>query len=146
MLLSYYHCHRVGVANFISLLVQKVGVSIKSFTNVLLKLLLPVVKEEKSAASKRAFASACAIILKYASPSQAQKLIEDTATLHSGDRNDQISCAILLKSYASMAADTLNGYHSIIVPIIFLSRLNQSHLLLFFRVSLLELKAHMPVL
>ncbi|CAA3007764.1 proteasome-associated ECM29 homolog isoform X1 [Olea europaea subsp. europaea] len=120
---------RVGVANFISLLVQKVGASIKSFTNVLLKLLLPVVKEEKSAASKRAFASACAIILKYASPSQAQKLIEDTATLHSGDRNDQISCAILLKSYASMAADTLNGYHSIIVPIIFLSRFEDDEII-----------------
>ncbi|KAL2510922.1 ARM repeat superfamily protein [Abeliophyllum distichum] len=113
---------RVGVANFLSLLVQKVGVSIKPFTNVLLKLLLPVVKEEKSTASKRAFASACAIVLKHAAPSQAQKLIEDTATLHSGDRNDQISCAILLKSYASMAADILNGYHTIIVPVIFLSR------------------------
>ncbi|KAK6119824.1 hypothetical protein DH2020_046449 [Rehmannia glutinosa] len=79
---------RVGVANFISLLVQKVGVDIKPFTT----------------------------------PSQAQKLIEDTANLHSGDRNDQIACAILLKSYASTAADTLNGYHAIIVPVIFVSR------------------------
>ncbi|KAK6164025.1 hypothetical protein DH2020_000889 [Rehmannia glutinosa] len=113
---------RVGVANFISLLVQKVGVDIKPFTSLLLKLLLSVVKDERSASSKRAFANACAIVLKYAAPSQAQKLIEDTANLHSGDRNDQIACAILLKSYASTAADTLNGYHAIIVPVIFVSR------------------------
>ncbi|KAL2238547.1 UNVERIFIED_CONTAM: hypothetical protein Sindi_1046400, partial [Sesamum indicum] len=111
----------VGVANFISLLVQKVGVDIKPFTGTLLKLLLPVVKDERSASSKRAFANACAMVLKFAAPSQAQKLIEDTANLHSGDRNDQIACAILLKSYASTAADTLNGYHAVIVPVIFVS-------------------------
>ncbi|XP_073141185.1 uncharacterized protein [Henckelia pumila] len=113
---------RVGVANFTSLLVQKVGVSVKPFTPLLLKQLLPVVRDEKSIASKRAFANACALVLKYAAPSQAQKLIEDTANLHSGDRNDQISCALLLKSYASMAADVLSGYHAIIVPVIFVSR------------------------
>ncbi|KAL6519030.1 hypothetical protein OROHE_017454 [Orobanche hederae] len=113
---------RVGVANFISLLVQKVGIDIKLFTSMLLKLLFPVVRDERSASSKRAFANACALVLKYAAPSQARKLIEDTANLHSGDRNDQIACAILLKSYASTAADTLNGYHAIIVPVIFLSR------------------------
>ncbi|PIN26135.1 hypothetical protein CDL12_01113 [Handroanthus impetiginosus] len=113
---------RVGVANFISLLVQKVGGDIKPFTSMLLKLLLPVVKDERSASSKRAFANACAMVLKHAAQSQAQKLIEDTANLHSGDRNDQIACAILLKSYASTAADKLNGYHAIIVPVIFVSR------------------------
>ncbi|KAL3828680.1 hypothetical protein ACJIZ3_017482 [Penstemon smallii] len=113
---------RVGVANFVGLLVQKVGSSIKPFTSTLLKLLLPVVKDEKSPLSKRAFANACAMVLKFAAPSQAQKLIEDTANLHSGNRNDQITCAILLKSYASTAADTLNGYHAIIVPVIFVSR------------------------
>lgn len=114
--------YRVGVANFITLLVQKVGVDIKPFTSRLLKLLLPVVKDERSASSKRALANACAIVLKYTAPPQAQKLIEDTASLHFGDRNDQIACAILLKSYASTAADTLNGYHAIIVPVIFVSR------------------------
>ncbi|XP_057955900.1 uncharacterized protein LOC131149465 [Malania oleifera] len=113
---------RVGVANFISLLVQKVRVDIKPFTSMLLKLMLPVVEEEKASPAKRAFASACAIVLKYAVPSQAQKLIEDTVALHAGDRNAQISCAILLKSYSSMAADVLSGYHAIIVPAIFLSR------------------------
>lgn len=117
--------YRVGVANFISLLIQKVGVDIKPFTSMLLKLLLPVVKDERSASSRRAFANACAMVLKYASPAQAQKLIEDTAYLHCGDRNDQIACAILLKSYASTAADILNGYHAIIVPVIFVSRLGQ---------------------
>ncbi|KAH6814295.1 ARM repeat superfamily protein, partial [Perilla frutescens var. frutescens] len=113
---------RVGVANFISLLVQKVGLDIKPFTTMLLKILLPVVKDERSASSRRALANACAMILKYAAPAQAQKLIEDTARLHSGDRNDQVACAILLKSYASTAADTLNGYQTIIVPVIFVSR------------------------
>lgn len=113
---------RVGVANFISLLVQKVGVYIKPFTPLLLKLLLSVVRDEKGIASKRAFANACALVLKYAAPSQAQILIEDSANLHSGDRNDQISCALLLKSFASMAVDVLSGYHAIIVPVIFVSR------------------------
>ncbi|XP_024961967.1 proteasome adapter and scaffold protein ECM29 isoform X1 [Cynara cardunculus var. scolymus] len=113
---------RVGVASFISLLVQKVGSSIKPFTSMLLRLLFLVVKEERSAASKRAFANSCAFVIKYAPPSQVQKLIEETAALHTGDRNSQIACALLLKSYASTAADILNGYYATVVPVIFLSR------------------------
>lgn len=120
-----YCCHRVGIASFIGLLVQKVAVDIKPFTSILLKLLFPVVKEEKSGLSKRAFSNACAIVLKYAAISQAQKLIEDTAALHTGDRNAQISCAMLMKSYSSVASDVLSGYHAIIVPVIFVSRLEQ---------------------
>ncbi|KAJ0102382.1 hypothetical protein Patl1_05580 [Pistacia atlantica] len=113
---------RVGVASFISLLVQKVGTDIKPFTSKLVRLLFPVVKEEKSTAAKRAFASACAAVLKYAAPSQAQTLIEETAALHIDDRNAQISCAILLKAYSSMASDVLSGYHAVIIPVIFISR------------------------
>lgn len=113
---------RVGVASFINLLVQKVGVDIRPYTNILLRLLFPVVNEEKSTAAKRSFASALAIVLKYATPSQAQKLIEDTATLHIGDRNAQISCAYLFKSYSSVASDVLSGYNTVIIPVIFVSR------------------------
>lgn len=113
---------RVGVANFISLLAQKVGVNIKPFTTVLLRLLFQAVKEEKSSTSKRAFANACATVLKYATPSQAQKLIEDTAALHVGDRNEQIACAVLLKCYFSSAADVVGGYNDVIVPVMFISR------------------------
>ncbi|XP_060216154.1 uncharacterized protein LOC132643671 isoform X1 [Lycium barbarum] len=113
---------RVGVANFISLLAQKVGVNIKPFTAMLLRLLFQAVKEERSATSKRAFANACATVLKYATPSQAQKLIEDTAALHLGDKNEQIACAVLLKCYFSSAADVLGGYNDVIVPVIFISR------------------------
>ncbi|KAK6235429.1 hypothetical protein SCA6_010766 [Theobroma cacao] len=113
---------RVGVATFINLLVQKVGVDIRPFTNALSKLLFPVVREEKSTAAKRAFAGALAIVLKYATPSQAEKLIEDTAALHTGDRNAQVSCAFLLKSYSSTASDVLSGYNTVIIPVIFISR------------------------
>ncbi|KAJ8751379.1 hypothetical protein K2173_016576 [Erythroxylum novogranatense] len=113
---------RVGVASFVSLLVQKVCADIKPYASMLLKLLFPVVRNEKSTLTKRAYASACAIILKYAGPSLAQKMIEDTAALHAGERNEQISCAILLKSYSSMAPDVLSGYLAIIVPVIYLSR------------------------
>lgn len=123
LIYSYYYCDRVGIASFISLLIQKVGADIKPFTSMLLKLLFPVVKEEKSGSVKRYFASACATVLKHADPSQAQKLIEETAALHAGDRNAQISCAILLKAYCSMASDIMSGYHAIIVPVIFISRL-----------------------
>lgn len=103
-------------------MVQKVGIDIKPYTSKLLKLLFPVVKEEKSAAAKRAFASSCAAVLKYATPSQAQTLIEETAAVHTDDRNAQISCAILLKAYLSMASDVLSGYHAVIIPVIFISR------------------------
>ncbi|KAJ6964762.1 proteasome adapter and scaffold protein ECM29 [Populus alba x Populus x berolinensis] len=113
---------RVGVASFISLLIPKVGADVKPFTSILLRVLFPVVKEEKSAAAKRAFASACAMVLKHAGHSQAQKLIEDTAALHTGEKNAQISCAILLKSYYSVASDVLSGYHAVIFPVIFISR------------------------
>ncbi|KAI3523966.1 hypothetical protein L1887_02516 [Cichorium endivia] len=113
---------RVGVASFISLLVQKVGVSIKPFTNTLLRLLYQVAKDEKSGASKRAFANSCAFVIKYAAPSQVHKLIEETAALHNGDRNSQIACALLLKSYASTAGDVFSGYYATVVPVIFLSR------------------------
>ncbi|CAD6343742.1 unnamed protein product [Miscanthus lutarioriparius] len=74
---------RVGVASFITLLVQRVMVDIKPFTTILLKLFLP----------------------------QAQKLIEDTTSLHSGGKNDQLSGAILIKAYLSNAADILGGYN-----------------------------------
>ncbi|XP_020242083.1 proteasome-associated protein ECM29 homolog isoform X2 [Asparagus officinalis] len=113
---------RVGVASFITFLVQKVTTDIKPYVNMLSNVLFRAVLDEKSGYAKRSFASSCAIILKYASPSQAQKIIENTAALHSGDRNSQISCAILLKNYSSLAADVVNGYHATILPIIFLSR------------------------
>ncbi|XP_062171204.1 uncharacterized protein LOC133876988 [Alnus glutinosa] len=113
---------RVGVASFITLLVQNIGADIRPYTSMLLRLLFPVVKEEKSIAAKRAFASACAIVLKHATPLQAENLIEETVALHTGDRNDQMSCAILLKSYSSMASDVVSGYHAAIVPVIFVSR------------------------
>ncbi|GAB4835308.1 hypothetical protein Ancab_000217 [Ancistrocladus abbreviatus] len=113
---------RVGVATFITLLVQRVNLEIKPFTSTLLRVLFPAVMEEKSGSAKRSFASACAMVLKYSSTSQAQKLIEDTAALHAGDRNAQVSCAVLLKSYASLAADIVSGHHAILVPVIFIAR------------------------
>ncbi|KAL2316898.1 hypothetical protein Fmac_030774 [Flemingia macrophylla] len=113
---------RVGVANFITLLLESVGVDIKPYANMLVRLLFPVVKEEKSSAAKRAFASACAKILNYIPTSQAQKLVEDTAALHAGDKNSQIACALLLKNYSSMAADVIGGYHAVIIPVVFISR------------------------
>ncbi|TVT99496.1 hypothetical protein EJB05_55165 [Eragrostis curvula] len=113
---------RVGVASFITLLVQKVMIDIKPFTTTLLKLLFSAVLEERSSAAKRAFASSCATVLKYASPSQAQKLIEDTTSLHLGGKNDQLSGAILIKAYLSNAADVLSGYNAVVIPVIFASR------------------------
>ncbi|KAH7672010.1 proteasome component ECM29 protein [Dioscorea alata] len=113
---------RVGVASFITLLVQKVTTDIKPFTSTLLKLLFAAVLEEKSKAAKRSFAAACAMVLKYAGPSQAQKLIEDTAALHLGERTAQISCAILLRNYSNFATDIVSGYHAVIVPVTFVSR------------------------
>jgi proteasome component ECM29 len=113
---------RVGVASFITLLVQKVMVEIKPYAAALLRLLYSAVLEEKSSAAKRAFASSCAAVLKYASPSQAQKLIEDTTSLHLGEKNAQLSAAILIKSYLSNAADILSGYNAVVLPVIFASR------------------------
>lgn len=94
---------------------------------MLLRLLFPVVKEEKSTVAKRAFASACAMVLKHASPSHAEKLIEETTALHTGEGNAQVSCAILLKNYSSVASDVVGGYHAAILPIIFISRF-ESHI------------------
>ncbi|XP_044946462.1 proteasome adapter and scaffold protein ECM29 isoform X2 [Hordeum vulgare subsp. vulgare] len=113
---------RVGVANFITLLVQKVMLNIKPYTTMLLKLLYTAVLEERSSAAKRAFASSCAAVLKYASQSQAQKLIEDTASLHLGEKNSQLSGAVLIKSYLSNAADVISGYNAVVIPVIFSSR------------------------
>ncbi|XP_020113729.1 proteasome-associated protein ECM29 homolog isoform X2 [Ananas comosus] len=113
---------RVGVASFITMLIQKITADIKPFTTMMLKLLFQAVVEEKSAAVKRALASACAITLKYASPPQAQKLIEDTSALHLGERNAQISGAVLLKAYLNLAPDVLSGYHAIVVPLTFVLR------------------------
>ncbi|WOK96791.1 hypothetical protein Cni_G05498 [Canna indica] len=113
---------RVGVASFITLLVEKVASDIRTFTGTLLKLVYHAVLEEKSGSAKRAFAAACAVILKHANPSQVQKVIEDTAALYLGERNAQLSCAILLKAYSSLATDILSGYHAVVLPIIFISR------------------------
>ncbi|CAM0950343.1 unnamed protein product [Alopecurus aequalis] len=112
---------RVGVASFITLLVQKVMINIKPYTAMLLKLLYTAVLEERSSAAKRAFASSCAAVVKYASQSQAQKLIEDTASLHLGEKNSQLSGAVLIKSYLSNAADVISGYNAVVIPVIFSS-------------------------
>ncbi|KAF3771831.1 hypothetical protein EJ110_NYTH59416, partial [Nymphaea thermarum] len=72
---------------------------------------------EKSGIAKRAFAGACASTLKYAVPSVAQQLIEDTTALHIGDKNSQLSCALLLKNYSNLASDVASGYHSVILPV-----------------------------
>lgn len=90
---------------------------------MLSKLLFQATIDEKQGAAKRSFAASCAIILKYGSPTLVQKLIEDTVALHLGERNSQVSCAVLLKKYANLAADVLSGYHAIIIPVIFVSRL-----------------------
>jgi len=119
---SFLSDSRVGVASFITSLVQKVMVDIKPFTTILLKLLYSAVLEERSSAAKKAFTSSCATVLKYASPPQAQKLIEDTTSLHSGGKNDQLSGAILIKAYLSNAADILGGYNAVVIPVIFVSR------------------------
>lgn len=113
-----------------TLLVQKVGPDIKPYTNMLLRLLFPVVKEEKSVAAKRAFAAACAVIMKFSAQSQVQKLVEDSTSLHTGNRNDQISCALLLKSYSSMASDVMSGYLAAVIPVIFVSRFEGNFFLL----------------
>ncbi|KAH9605191.1 hypothetical protein KSS87_006616, partial [Heliosperma pusillum] len=113
---------RVGVASFITLLVQRVNLEIKPFTGVLLRILFPAVIEEKSGSAKRAFASAFALVLKYSTPPQAEKIVDDIAALQAGDRNAQVSCAILLKSCASMASDVLSGYYATLIPVIFISR------------------------
>ncbi|KAF7097590.1 hypothetical protein CFC21_099390 [Triticum aestivum] len=59
-------------------------INIKPYMVMLLKLLYTPVLEERSSAANRAFVSSCAAVLKYASQSQAQKLIKDTASLHLG--------------------------------------------------------------
>lgn len=84
--------------------------------------MFPAVIDERSGAAKRAFASTCAIILKYAASSQAQKLIEDTTALHTGDRNAQVSCAILLKNFSHYAGDVVSGFHATIFPVTFVAR------------------------
>ncbi|KAF7852405.1 hypothetical protein BT93_L0950 [Corymbia citriodora subsp. variegata] len=106
-------CPTVGVASFIYLLVQKVGIDIKPFANTLLKLLFGAVKSEKSPAVKCAFSDACALVLKYASAPQARELIEDSTALHAGDKNSQISCAILLKSFLTIALEAVGGYYKL---------------------------------
>ncbi|KAF8017212.1 hypothetical protein BT93_H2414 [Corymbia citriodora subsp. variegata] len=111
-----------GVASFIGLLVQKVGIAIKPFADTLLKLLFGAVKKEKSSAVKRAFSGACALLLKHASTSRAQTLVEDSTSLHAGDKNSQISCAILLKSFLSTAPNVVSGYYAEILSAIFISR------------------------
>uniref|UniRef100_A0A0D9XWN5 Proteasome adapter and scaffold protein ECM29 HEAT-repeat domain-containing protein n=1 Tax=Leersia perrieri TaxID=77586 RepID=A0A0D9XWN5_9ORYZ len=97
-------------------------VDIKPYVATLLRVLYSAVLEEKSSAAKRAFASSCAAVIKYASPSQAQKLIEDTASLHLGEKNAQLCAAVLVKAYLSNAADVLGGYNAVVIPVIFASR------------------------
>lgn len=99
---------------------------------MLLRTLFPAVKDEKSPVTKRAFASTCALVLKYATATQAQKLIEDTTALHTGDRNAQMSCAILLKSFASTAPDVMSGYQAEILPVVFLARYGNLLCIFFF--------------
>jgi proteasome component ECM29 len=115
---------RVGVARFISFLVQNVGSDIKPFINSLVKILFLAVEREKSSAAKKAFAAACGGLLKYAGSAQAQKMIEDTIALYTsgGDKGTQVASAILLKTFSHQAADIVKGYHTIVLPVVFMAR------------------------
>lgn len=115
---------RVGVARFISFLVQNVGSDIKPYINSLVKVLFPAVEREKSSASKKAFAAACGGLLKYAGSAQAQKMIEDSIALYTsvGDKETQVASAILLKTFSQQAADIVKGYHTIVLPVVFMAR------------------------
>ncbi|KAJ3681025.1 hypothetical protein LUZ60_015514 [Juncus effusus] len=113
---------RVGVASFITLLVQKETNNIKPFTNALTKTLFHAVLDEKSGSVKKAFASSFSTVLKYASQAQVQKLLEDAAGLHSGDKNAQVSGAVLLRACFNNASEVLSGYNSVVIPVAFLSR------------------------
>lgn len=104
------------------MLIQRVGVGIKPFASMLVRVLFAAVKEEKGVSTKRAFSNACGLLLKYGSTSQAEKLIEETMALHAGDKNAQMSCAVLIKSFASVAPDVISSYYGEVLPIVFISR------------------------
>jgi hypothetical protein len=99
-----------------------VTANIKPFTNTILKTLFHAVLDEKNSSVKRAFTSSCAIILKRASQAQAQKLIEDTTALHLGEKNAQVSGAVLLRAYLNNAVEVLNGYSAVVIHVTFVSR------------------------
>eukprot|EP01018_Ginkgo_biloba_P028632 Gb_39358 [translate_table: standard] len=96
----------------------------KPFITTLVKVLFPAVQGEKSAAGRRAFAAACAGLLRHAGSAQTQKMIEDTVALYTsgGDRGAQVASALLLKNFSHQAADTVKGYHTIILPVAFVAR------------------------
>ncbi|MCO5551056.1 hypothetical protein L7F22_004553 [Adiantum nelumboides] len=117
---------RVGVAKFISLLIQQQGPQMRKFAGILLKALKTVCQEEKSPSSRHAFVSACASIAKYAGTTQIQSLFEDTTALYDENTSTaKITSALLLRELSHQAHDVFVGYHALVLPTAFIARFDE---------------------
>ncbi|MCO5585966.1 hypothetical protein L7F22_039902 [Adiantum nelumboides] len=117
---------RVGVAKFISLLIQQEGPQMRKFAGILLKALKTVCQEEKSPSSRHAFVTACASIAKYAGTTQIQSLFEDTTALYDENTSTaKITSALLLRELSHQAHDVFVGYHALVLPTAFIARFDE---------------------
>ncbi|CAM6051034.1 unnamed protein product [Sphagnum compactum] len=118
---------RVGVAKFISMLAQHVGVEMRPHSTTLLKVLFPAVQAEHSAAARRAFAAACGTVAKYSGENQVRKLILDTISLYdsSGNQDLHLASALVLKELSRHANELFKGNLTVVLPLAFVAKFDE---------------------
>jgi proteasome component ECM29 len=118
---------RVGVAKFISMLAQHVGVEMRPQSATLLKVLFPAVQTEHSAAARRAFAAACGTVAKYSGENQVRKLILDAISLYdsSGNQDLHLASALVLKELSRHANELFKGNLTVVLPLAFVAKFDE---------------------
>ncbi|CAK9863286.1 unnamed protein product, partial [Sphagnum jensenii] len=118
---------RVGVAKFISMLAQHVGVEMRPHSATLLKVLFPAVQTEHSAAARRAFAAACGTVAKYSGENQVRKLILDAISLYdsSGNQDLHLASALVLKELSRHANELFKGNLTVVLPLAFVAKFDE---------------------
>ncbi|CAM6029521.1 unnamed protein product [Sphagnum balticum] len=118
---------RVGVAKFISMLAQHVGVEMRPHSATLLKVLFLAVQTEHSAAARRAFAAACGTVAKYSGENQVRKLILDSISLYdsSGNQDLHLASALVLKELSRHANELFKGNLTVVLPLAFVAKFDE---------------------
>ncbi|XP_024544607.1 proteasome adapter and scaffold protein ECM29 [Selaginella moellendorffii] len=117
---------RAGVARFIALLSQQVGSDLRQYAGPIMKVLIPTVISEKSTAAKKAFAAACAAVMKVSGDRLLEQLIADIVGFYkSGDKDSRIASGLLLKELSRQASDGLKQQATLVLPVAFIGRFDE---------------------
>ncbi|KAK3264270.1 hypothetical protein CYMTET_26979, partial [Cymbomonas tetramitiformis] len=118
---------RVGTASFITKVCERVGKEIKPHGGKLMQSLTEAARSENSKAVRKAYATACGTVAKYAAEKRVTRLVEDALTSYvdPGDASARHFAAVLLQQLSHQASDVAAQYATQILPRAFMAQFDE---------------------